>query len=187
MQVLDRPKARIEDRFNAWVLVLALYLSFLLGNFFENEMAINTMFAQLSTLFKTIEGYIPYYFAVIMHFVIPLLSLALFELAARVFYFISDRLSRHAVGIGSTRFIRALRPFMILINLVKALLGLLYFFFPFLIPLGLSVLAFAVESAGFLLFFMYLGRHYLDKKTADKAFMVMAIFYLLYTLLVVVL
>ncbi|NLK17261.1 MAG: hypothetical protein GX304_01880 [Clostridiales bacterium] len=187
MRGLDRPKARIEDRFNIWVYVLALYLSFLLGSFFENGMAVNSMFAQLSTLFKSIDGYIPYSLAVIIHMVIPMLSVALFELVARVFYSISNRLSRHAVAVGANRFVAALRPFVILINLVKAVLGLFYFLFPFLIPLGLTVLSFIVESAGFFLFFVYLSRHYLDKKTADKAFMVMAIFYLLYTLLAVVL
>lgn len=180
-------KIRLEDRFNVWIFIAALYVSFLAGNFFESEMAINTMLADLGTLFKTMEGYIPRAFLVIIHIIMPMLSVAIFELFARVFYSLSDRFSRHAIGIGANRFVSALRPFMILINLAKAVLCLFYYLFPFIIPLGLVVLTFAIESAGFLLFFLYIDRHYLDKKTADKAFMAMAIFYLVYTLLAVVL
>ena len=186
MEEIIRPKVRLEQRFNVWVYVIALYLSYLAGNFFNNDMAINTALSQVGSLFKSIDGYIPYAFVVVLHILTPMLSVAIFEVFSRVFYYITNSISRQAIGIGANRFTRSCGSW-ILINLVNGVLNIFYYFFPFLVPLGLNVLSFVIEGAGLLFFFFYLNKHYLDEKTADKAFLAVASFYLIYILLAVVL
>ncbi len=133
-------------------------------------------------LFSTIGSYVPYILMIMLRIIAPLISVALFELFSRVFYALSNTVSFGAITMKSGDFVSALRLFVILSNIGLGLLNLLYYFFNFLIPLGMVVLEFAVVSAAYILFFMYINKYYLDKKTAHRAFLAMAIIYLLFSL-----
>jgi len=172
---------RIENRFNVWWYVAVLYLSFLLGNYFDNEITLNTFINQLNMLFGTINSYTPYALGVVFRFLIPLISVGLFEIFARVFYGITNAFSLGALNIKVKDFVGVLRIFVIVSNLVMGIFNLLYFFFNFLIPLGKTVISFGVISAAYLLFFLYINKYYLDKKMAHRAFRTMALLYLVYS------
>ncbi len=178
---MEKAIKNIEKRFNVWVYAAALYISYGIGNFLNNEITVYSVIGQLNMLFATIGGYAPYALMVIMRFIVPLISVGLFEVFSRVFFALSNSFSLGAVTMQSKDFVGCLRIFVILSNLAHGVLNLLYYFFNFLIPLGMAVLSFAVTSAAYLLFFMYIKKYYLDKKTAHRAFRTMAMIYLLFS------
>lgn len=173
-----KAKKNIEKRFKVWVYVVALYLSFVIGGYFNSEITVYSIIGQLNMLFSTVNGYTPYGVAIVLKLVVPLISLALFEIFSRVFYSLCNTFSLGAVTMTSNDFVRALRIFVILENLALGALNLLFYFFNFLIPLGMVVLSFAITTTAYTLFFMYINKHYLDKKTAYRAFRIMAVLYL---------
>jgi hypothetical protein len=171
-----------EKKYPWWLYLCGLYLSYLIGNFFNTEMTVYSIIGQLNMLFSTIGSYVPYILMIMLRIIAPLISVALFELFSRVFYALSNAVSFGAITMKSKDFVSALRLFVILSNIGLGLLNLLYYFFNFLIPLGMVVLEFAVVSTAYILFFTYIDKYYLDKKTAHRAFSTMAIIYLLFSL-----
>lgn len=174
-------KNNIENKFNIWIYVIALYISYIIGDFFNTEITMFTFINQLNMLFSTINSNTPYAVEILLRFFIPLISVGLFELFARVFYGLTNTFSLGALNIKSKDFVNVLRVFVIAANLLLGVLNLLYYFFNFLIPLGMVVLEFTIMSAAYLFFFLYLNKYYLDKKTAHRAFRTMALIYLGFT------
>lgn len=175
-------KTNIEKRFNVWVYIAALYLSFLAGSYLQNEIAANSVISYYNMLFNEVYGQMPYVFGIIIKLIVPALHVALFELFSRIFYVICNAMSFGAVRMSSKDFVAALRIFVILANLALGVLNLFYFFFNFLIPLGFMVLEFAIYTAAYFLFFVYIYKRYLDKKTAHRAFRTMAMLYMFVSL-----
>lgn len=177
-----KTKINLEKRYKNWYYLIALYISFFVGNLFETEMTVYTLIGQLNMLFSSINGFVPYAVVVFLNVIIPLFHVLLFHVFARVFYGLSNAFSFGAISMQSKDFVSALRLFVIFLNLALGFLNLFYYLFNFLIPLGMLVLNFAFTTTAYLLFFMYIYKHYLDKKTAHRAFRTMALFYLTFTL-----
>jgi fatty acid desaturase len=168
----------IEKRFNVWVYIAVLYLSFLAGTYLQSEIAANSVILNYNMLFGDVYGQMPYFYGIIIKLIVPVIHVALFELFARIFYVICNAMSFGAIRMTSKDFAACLRIFVILANFALGALNLLYYFFNFLIPLGFTVLGFAVYTAAYFWFFTYIYKHYLDKKTAHRAFRTMAVFYM---------
>lgn len=179
---MEKTKPLIEKRYNKWIYIGVLYLSFIIGNLFNYETSAYSIIGQLNMLFSSAGSYVPYAVGVIIKLVAPLISVALFEIFSRVFYGLSNSFSLGAITMSSRDFTAALRIFVILSNLAHGILTFMYYFFNFLIPLGMIVLSFAITSVAYVMFFLYIDKHYLDKKTAHRAFRTMAVFYLAFSL-----
>jgi hypothetical protein len=178
METSQNIKVNIEKRYNKWVYIGALYLSYIAGAYLQSEMTIYGVIDNFSMLLSTIQQQAPYSTVIFLRLLIPLLHVGLFELFSRIFYALCNTFSFGAVSMSSKDFVSCLRIFVILANIALGILNLLYYFYNFLIPIGFMVLSFAITTGAYFMFFMYINKHYLDKKTAHRAFRIMAIFYL---------
>ena len=172
---------RLENRFNVWIYIGVLYISFIAATYFESEMTLNSVISQLNSIFSPVYGYIPFFFEIIIRLIIPLFYVGLFELFSRIFYRLSNTFSFGSVTMSGKDFVSALRLFVILENLAMGVLNLFYFLFNFIIPLGMVVISFIITSTAYFMFYMYINKYYLDPKTSHRAFRIMATFYLIYT------
>ena len=179
---MEKVKKNLEKRYNVWFYVAALYVSYFVGNYLQNEMTIYGIIGQFNMLMSLISNNgLPYLFVVMLKLLIPLVQVGLFELFSRVFFGLSNSFSFGSVNMKSNDFVAALRIFVIMLNLALGLLNLLYYLFNFLIPLGFIVLTFMLTTAAYFMFFIYINKHYLDKKTAHRAFRTMSMLYLAIT------
>lgn len=172
---------RLEKRFNVWLYIGILYISFFAATFFENEMELYSLINQLNLIFSPLYGYFPYSFEIILRMLLPLINVGLFEIFSRIFFKLSNAFSFGSVTMNGKDFVAALRLFVIFENFALGVLNLCYYLFNFLIPLGMVVISFVITSTAYFLFFMYINKYYLDPKTSHRAFRIMALFYLVFT------
>lgn len=172
-------KKLIENRYNVWLYVAVLFFAMLLGTHFQTGMQINSIVSNMNMLLGSEYGRASYGIYIFLRFFSAGISVVVFELLARGFYYLTNNFTFGALNMGINNFMRILRVFEILKYAALALLNLAFYFANFLIPIGITVISFAVSTAAYFLFFIYLNKHYLDPKAAHRVFRVMAVIYIM--------
>lgn len=177
-----KQKKRIENRYNVWLYRLILCLTFFVGYYFSTGLNVNMVITQINYIFAEHSGPIPYAFEYILRFIIAVMQVVFVEIVARILFYVVNTFTIGALTMSLRNFVATARVFVILQNLIFAVLSIALYFFNFFIPFGLVAVKFVVTTGVFALFFAYINKHYLDPKVAHRAFRMMASFYLIYSL-----
>ena len=71
METSQNIKVNIEKRYNKWVYIGALYLSYIAGAYLQSEMTIYGVIDNFSMLLSTIQQQAPYSTVILLRLIIP--------------------------------------------------------------------------------------------------------------------
>lgn len=171
----------LDKIFPRWVFYILLAVAVFYANYFTNT----------SIVYNTLKMFVASFSAsniIILNIFVAIIEVGFFELISRIYYnYVSRNTGFKGLTCTKMQFVDTLRVFFIFKCICVGTAFISVYFFPYLIPIAVNTFNLFFSVVFYSLFFFYIKNKFINKEIGGKTFLYLAVPFLVYSVLVLLL